>query len=60
MLKYGVLTTKGNTKNASDEKTCPRCGNITAKHGNVVKCETHGTEPFEETYEDIDTKKGSG
>ena len=27
---------------------CPRCGKQLEKHGSVLKCPTHGTEPFEE------------
>ena len=61
MYKYGVLTNNsGKTKTASDSKYCPKCGNIAKKHGEVLKCDIHGTEPFERNYEDIDTKKGAG
>jgi len=38
-------------KRAENEKQsaagCPECGQPLEKHGAVVKCPTHGTEPFE-------------
>ena len=26
---------------------CPRCGSKLEKHGSVLRCPSHGTEPFE-------------
>lgn len=46
MDKYGVDETgKGLNKEAA--KNCPECGAALEKHGSVVVCPKHGTEPFE-------------
>lgn len=48
MDKYGVdesQTQADNEKQASSG--CPECGAELEKHGSVLKCPTHGTEPFE-------------
>jgi nucleoid DNA-binding protein len=46
MEKYGVdESQKDNEKVASDG--CPLCGAQPERHGNVLACPTHGTEPFE-------------
>lgn len=45
MKKLGVETQK--PKTASDEDTCPMCGQDVEIVGMVRKCPTHGTEPFE-------------
>jgi len=48
MEKYGVSTDPGDlTKQGSEGVVCPRCGAKAEKHGDVYKCPTHGTEPFE-------------
>lgn len=48
MEKYGVDETK---KQQDPEKLasqgCPDCGQTLVKHGQVLMCPTHGTEPFE-------------
>jgi uncharacterized Zn finger protein (UPF0148 family) len=47
MEKLGVDEgDRNNTKQAS--KGCPQCGQELEKHGSVLKCPVHGTEPFEE------------
>lgn len=46
MEKYGVdESQKDNEKVASEG--CPLCGAKPERHGNVLACPTHGTEPFE-------------
>lgn len=47
MEKYGVVVEKDDTKTASDDAACPKCGDATEKHGTVKKCDSCGTEPFE-------------
>jgi nucleoid DNA-binding protein len=46
MNKYGV-----DEQGAADEKKasegCPECGAKAERHGSVLACPTHGTEPFE-------------
>lgn len=42
MEKYGVETPKR-------ADTCPRCGAPLERHGAVLLCPTHGSEPFEKT-----------
>ena len=47
MEKYGVdEAAADNEKKASDG--CPVCGKPAERHGNVLACPTHGTEPFEQ------------
>lgn len=53
MKKLGVETQT--PKTASKKTTCPKCGRDVQKSGAVVKCPTHGTEPFE--HETVDTEK---
>jgi hypothetical protein len=44
--KYGVDEQQvENEKRASDG--CPECGRKAERHGNVLACPVHGTEPFE-------------
>jgi len=38
--------TEDNIKQAS--KGCPECGSELEKHGQVLVCPKHGTQPFEE------------
>lgn len=46
MEKYGVDEQQAeNEKRASDG--CPECGRKAERHGNVLACPVHGTEPFE-------------
>lgn len=48
MSKFGVSEGADSAaleKAASDG--CPICGAAVVKHGNVLACPTHGTEPFE-------------
>lgn len=49
MEKYGV--DEGTPDQESLEKKaakgCPECGVAPTKHGNVLVCPTHGSEPFE-------------
>ena len=48
MTKLGVdesVDTEAVEKAASDG--CPKCGRKVERHGNVVLCPVHGTEPFE-------------
>lgn len=48
MEKYGVdESQKDNEKVASEG--CPLCGAKPERHGNVLACPTHGTEPFEKS-----------
>lgn len=37
---------------------CPACGGPVVKHGSVLQCPIHGTEPFEETYGGKKSSKG--
>lgn len=50
MEKYGVETHLPGEKQASAQDTpkkCPLCGSLLVKHGQVVLCPKHGSEPFE-------------
>ena len=52
MDKYGVDQDTGlneENKKTSSDKTgvCPWCGTPVLKHGSVVLCPKHGSEPFE-------------
>lgn len=46
MDKYGVDET-GEDQEKLAAKGCPLCGAKPERHGNVLACPTHGTEPFE-------------
>lgn len=46
MEKYGVDET-GEELEKKAAQGCPLCGAKAEKHGNVLACPTHGTEPFE-------------
>lgn len=49
MDKYGV--DESVDQEALEKKAasgCPRCGKDLVKHGSVVMCPDHGTEPFEQ------------
>ena len=35
-------------KTATNTDACPWCGAKLERHGNLLVCPTHGTEPFEE------------
>lgn len=45
MDKYAVDEQQDNEKIASEG--CPECGAKVERHGNVLACPVHGTEPFE-------------
>ena len=46
MEKYAVVTDQDKTKEASNQKNCPRCG-IGLEDEYVPKCQSCGTQPFE-------------
>lgn len=46
MDKYAVEETRS-TKQASMSAECPWCGATLLKHGSVLLCPKHGSEPFE-------------
>lgn len=58
MDKYGVNEQVGNQEQLEKKAAygCPKCGVKLEKHGSVILCPTHGTEPFEETH---GSKEGS-
>ncbi len=48
MEKYGV--DEGTNQEELEKKAgkgCPECGKPAVRHGNVLACPDHGTEPFE-------------
>jgi uncharacterized Zn finger protein (UPF0148 family) len=49
MQKYGVDETPSLNRKygETDLDVCPLCGARLQKHGHVVLCPTHGSEPFE-------------
>lgn len=48
MTKYAVNEGVDNEKlEKAASKGCPICGRTCEKHGNILSCPTHGTEPFE-------------
>jgi uncharacterized Zn finger protein (UPF0148 family) len=48
MEKYGVDESGSRDENEKQAaKGCPQCGQPLEKHGSVMKCPVHGTEPFE-------------
>ncbi len=48
MDKYGVDESSASGKKlASDVAYCPLCGAELKRHGSIVLCPTHGSEPFE-------------
>lgn len=49
MEKYGVDESPGPGKKLGDTDLdhCPLCGAGLRKHGSLVLCPTHGSEPFE-------------
>lgn len=50
MNKFGVDQTSGLDSRAMEKRAaegCPTCGKALIKHGSVLLCPTHGSEPFE-------------
>jgi hypothetical protein len=50
MDKYGVDQTSGLDPEQQEKqaaKGCPECGASLTKHGHILICPTHGSEPFE-------------
>jgi RNA polymerase subunit RPABC4/transcription elongation factor Spt4 len=47
MNKYGVDETKGPDLEKQATQGCPVCGKTPERHGNVLMCPVHGSEPFE-------------
>lgn len=48
MDKYGVdESVDGERLEKLAAKGCPECGKKLIKHGSVLLCPTHGSEPFE-------------
>ena len=50
MEKYGVDETtpvRGEDLEKLAAKGCPSCGREVIRHGSVLMCPVHGTEPFE-------------
>jgi hypothetical protein len=48
MEKLGVdETVDQETLEKKASQGCPECGKVLEKHGSVLKCPVHGTEPFE-------------
>lgn len=50
MQKYGVDESLTETQEALEKRAqqgCPECGAKLVKHGSVLMCPKHGTEPFE-------------
>jgi hypothetical protein len=50
MEKYGVnehVDSEALEKKASDG--CPKCGKAPTRHGSILMCPDHGSEPFEHT-----------
>ena len=55
MEKYGVDESTGVNQQQLEKqaaKGCPDCGKELTKHGSVLMCPTHGTEPFERPQDD--------
>lgn len=46
MEKLGV-DESGSDQEKTAAEGCPKCGSKVEKHGNVLACPVHGTEPFE-------------
>jgi len=46
MSKYGV-DEEGSDQEKVAAHGCPECGRKPERHGNVLACPVHGTEPFE-------------
>ncbi len=46
MEKFGVDEQQADNEKVASEG-CPECGAKVERHGNVLACPTHGTEPFE-------------
>lgn len=48
MEKYGVNeSVKQEVMEKAANQGCPECGSTLIKHGSVLVCPKHGTEPFE-------------
>lgn len=48
MEKYAVVQEQDNTKTASKEKNCPKCGSALEENNQfLLFCPKCGTEPFE-------------
>jgi predicted RNA-binding Zn-ribbon protein involved in translation (DUF1610 family) len=48
MEKYAVSEgIDAETLEKAASKGCPQCGATCQKHGNILSCPVHGTEPFE-------------
>ena len=50
MDKYGV-DESATEKEKLASKGCPECGRAPERHGNLLVCPVHGTEPFERPKE---------
>lgn len=50
MEKLGV-DTEGSEQEKQASRGCPKCGKAPERHGNVLACPVHGTEPFEQAKE---------
>lgn len=48
ITKYGVDEEREDKEKLASQG-CPECGKKPERHGNVLSCPTHGTEPFERT-----------
>lgn len=50
MDKYGVNEKQGDLEGNAKQANagCPECGSPLEKHGQVLQCPVHGTQPFEE------------
>lgn len=47
MEKYGVDENADENLEKKAAQGCPVCGATPIRHGNVLMCPTHGSEPFE-------------
>lgn len=47
MQKYGVDESADENLEKKAADGCPVCGKPPVKHGHVLMCPTHGSEPFE-------------
>ena len=55
MEKYAVEETPGVNQEKLEKqaaKGCPECGKELTKHGSVLLCPVHGSEPFESTAQE--------
>ena len=55
MEKFGVDQSTGTNQEQLEKqaaKGCPDCGKALIRHGSVLMCPDHGTEPFERAHGD--------